>query len=267
MARRLHRGRLAEGLRRLVGPGARGWSAVTVNSGGRGRPVAPRPIPRHVTQLVNSIFFAGLYAGAGARADARLRRHAAGQPRPRRHHDRRRLSRRVLQGAPRARSASSRSSSSSRPMLVSPIRSSAAAQPAARRRRGATRVATFGLSLIAQTVSCSARATAVLERTTRSRRAHWVPGADDLRHRLCRRRGRSSSPPTSGSPVCASARRCAPRPRTRRPRPRSGIDVKHVYALTFAIAAGLSAFAGVEIGAAFSLTPTAGSTWLLRRSR
>jgi branched-chain amino acid transport system permease protein len=42
-----------------------------------------------------------------------------------------------------------------------------------------------------------------------------------------------------------------------------GINVKHVYALTFAIAAALSAFAGVEIGAAFSLTPTAGLTWLL----
>jgi branched-chain amino acid transport system permease protein len=42
-----------------------------------------------------------------------------------------------------------------------------------------------------------------------------------------------------------------------------GIDVKHVYALTFAIAAALSAFAGVEIGAAFTLTPTAGLTWLL----
>jgi branched-chain amino acid transport system permease protein len=42
-----------------------------------------------------------------------------------------------------------------------------------------------------------------------------------------------------------------------------GIDVKHVYALTFAVAAGLSAFAGVEIGVAFALTPTAGLTWLL----
>jgi len=42
-----------------------------------------------------------------------------------------------------------------------------------------------------------------------------------------------------------------------------GIDVKHVYALTFAIGAGVSAFAGVEIGAAFSLTPTAGLSWLL----
>jgi branched-chain amino acid transport system permease protein len=42
-----------------------------------------------------------------------------------------------------------------------------------------------------------------------------------------------------------------------------GINVKHVYAATFAIAAGLSAFAGVELGVAFSLTPTAGLTWLL----
>jgi branched-chain amino acid transport system permease protein len=42
-----------------------------------------------------------------------------------------------------------------------------------------------------------------------------------------------------------------------------GINVNHVYALTFAIAAALSAFAGVEIGVAFSLTPTAGLTWLL----
>ena len=42
-----------------------------------------------------------------------------------------------------------------------------------------------------------------------------------------------------------------------------GINVKHVYALTFAVAAALSAFAGVEIGVAFSLTPTAGLTWLL----
>ena len=42
-----------------------------------------------------------------------------------------------------------------------------------------------------------------------------------------------------------------------------GIDVKHVYALTFAIGAALSAFGGVMIGVAFSLTPTAGLTWLL----
>jgi branched-chain amino acid transport system permease protein len=43
-----------------------------------------------------------------------------------------------------------------------------------------------------------------------------------------------------------------------------GIDVKHVYALTFAIGAALCAFGGVLIGVAFSLTPTAGLTWLLR---
>jgi branched-chain amino acid transport system permease protein len=42
-----------------------------------------------------------------------------------------------------------------------------------------------------------------------------------------------------------------------------GIDVKHVYALTFAIGAAVSAFAGVEVGVAFSLTPTAGLGWLL----
>jgi len=42
-----------------------------------------------------------------------------------------------------------------------------------------------------------------------------------------------------------------------------GINVKHVYALTFALASALSAFAGVEAGVAFSLTPTAGLTWLL----
>jgi branched-chain amino acid transport system permease protein len=43
-----------------------------------------------------------------------------------------------------------------------------------------------------------------------------------------------------------------------------GIDVKHVYAMTFAIGAALAAFGGVLIGVAFSLTPTAGLTWLLR---
>jgi branched-chain amino acid transport system permease protein len=43
-----------------------------------------------------------------------------------------------------------------------------------------------------------------------------------------------------------------------------GINVKHVYALTFAIGAALAAFGGVLIGAAFSLTPAAGLTWLLR---
>jgi branched-chain amino acid transport system permease protein len=43
-----------------------------------------------------------------------------------------------------------------------------------------------------------------------------------------------------------------------------GINVKHVYALTFALGAALAAFGGVLIGVAFSLTPTAGLTWLLR---
>jgi branched-chain amino acid transport system permease protein len=43
-----------------------------------------------------------------------------------------------------------------------------------------------------------------------------------------------------------------------------GINVNHVYAATFAIGAGLAAFGGVLIGVAFSLTPTAGLTWLLR---
>jgi branched-chain amino acid transport system permease protein len=43
-----------------------------------------------------------------------------------------------------------------------------------------------------------------------------------------------------------------------------GIDVAHVYALTFALAAGLAAVGGVIIGVAFSLTPTTGVSWLLR---
>jgi len=43
-----------------------------------------------------------------------------------------------------------------------------------------------------------------------------------------------------------------------------GIDVAHVYALTFALAAGLAAVGGVIIGVAFSLTPTTGMSWLLR---
>jgi branched-chain amino acid transport system permease protein len=43
-----------------------------------------------------------------------------------------------------------------------------------------------------------------------------------------------------------------------------GIDVAHVYALTFALAAGISAVGGVIIGVAFSLTPTTGASWLLR---
>jgi branched-chain amino acid transport system permease protein len=43
-----------------------------------------------------------------------------------------------------------------------------------------------------------------------------------------------------------------------------GIDVAHVYAITFALAAGLAAVGGVIIGVAFSLTPTTGISWLLR---
>ena len=43
-----------------------------------------------------------------------------------------------------------------------------------------------------------------------------------------------------------------------------GVDVDHVYALTFALAAGLSSFGGVLIGLAFSMDPTAGLAWLLR---
>jgi branched-chain amino acid transport system permease protein len=43
-----------------------------------------------------------------------------------------------------------------------------------------------------------------------------------------------------------------------------GIDVTRVYALTFALAAALSAVGGTLIGLAFSVTPTAGLAWLLR---
>jgi branched-chain amino acid transport system permease protein len=43
-----------------------------------------------------------------------------------------------------------------------------------------------------------------------------------------------------------------------------GIDVRHVYAATFAIAAALAAVGGVFIGVAFSITPTTGLDWLLR---
>jgi branched-chain amino acid transport system permease protein len=43
-----------------------------------------------------------------------------------------------------------------------------------------------------------------------------------------------------------------------------GIDVRHVYALTFAIGAALTGFGSILIGVAFSLTPTAGLSWLLR---
>ena len=43
-----------------------------------------------------------------------------------------------------------------------------------------------------------------------------------------------------------------------------GIDVRHVYAMTFAIAAALAAVGGVLIAVAFSVTPTTGLSWLLR---
>jgi branched-chain amino acid transport system permease protein len=43
-----------------------------------------------------------------------------------------------------------------------------------------------------------------------------------------------------------------------------GIDVKHLYALTFAIAAGLAAVGGVLIATAFTVTPTTGLSWILR---
>ena len=43
-----------------------------------------------------------------------------------------------------------------------------------------------------------------------------------------------------------------------------GIDVNHVYAMTFGLAAALSAVGGTLIGLAFSVTPTAGLAWLLR---
>jgi branched-chain amino acid transport system permease protein len=43
-----------------------------------------------------------------------------------------------------------------------------------------------------------------------------------------------------------------------------GINVQHVYAITFAYAAALAAVGGVVIGVAFSLTPSAGTPYLLR---
>jgi branched-chain amino acid transport system permease protein len=43
-----------------------------------------------------------------------------------------------------------------------------------------------------------------------------------------------------------------------------GIDVNHVYAVTFALAAALSAVGGTLIGLSFSVTPTSGLAWLLR---
>jgi branched-chain amino acid transport system permease protein len=41
-----------------------------------------------------------------------------------------------------------------------------------------------------------------------------------------------------------------------------GINVRHVYALTMAIAAALSAVAGILLGATFSMTPLTGLNWL-----
>jgi branched-chain amino acid transport system permease protein len=43
-----------------------------------------------------------------------------------------------------------------------------------------------------------------------------------------------------------------------------GIDVRHVYATTFGLAAALSSVGGVLIALAFSVTPTGGAGWLLR---
>lgn len=43
-----------------------------------------------------------------------------------------------------------------------------------------------------------------------------------------------------------------------------GIDVAHVYAMTFALGAALAGVGGTLIGLAFTLTPTAGVAWLLR---
>ena len=43
-----------------------------------------------------------------------------------------------------------------------------------------------------------------------------------------------------------------------------GIDVRHVYATTFGLAAALSAVGGVLIALAYSVTPTSGAVWLLR---
>src|SRR5579875_3677360 len=43
-----------------------------------------------------------------------------------------------------------------------------------------------------------------------------------------------------------------------------GINVPHVYALTLALSAALASVAGVMIAIAFSVTPTTGLSWLLR---
>ena len=42
-----------------------------------------------------------------------------------------------------------------------------------------------------------------------------------------------------------------------------GIDVRHLYAVTFGIAAAMAAVGGIFIGTAFSFTPSSGITWLL----
>jgi branched-chain amino acid transport system permease protein len=43
-----------------------------------------------------------------------------------------------------------------------------------------------------------------------------------------------------------------------------GVNVKHVYSVTFAIAAGLAAIGGVLVGLTFSFTPTTGTTYLIK---
>jgi branched-chain amino acid transport system permease protein len=43
-----------------------------------------------------------------------------------------------------------------------------------------------------------------------------------------------------------------------------GVNVKHIYSLTFAIAAGLAAIGGVLVGLTFSFTPTTGTTYLIK---
>jgi branched-chain amino acid transport system permease protein len=43
-----------------------------------------------------------------------------------------------------------------------------------------------------------------------------------------------------------------------------GIDVRHVYATTFGLAAALSSVGGILIALLFSITPTGGALWLLR---
>jgi branched-chain amino acid transport system permease protein len=43
-----------------------------------------------------------------------------------------------------------------------------------------------------------------------------------------------------------------------------GIDVQHIYAVTFGLAAAISAIGGTLIGLSFGFTPTTGTGWLLR---